>query len=82
MRCDPVSRFPGFPVSLVSREVVGMRNPGLALLNILLLDMAGLLTAWRFSRHSMTSFLLLIPYALWIAFATYLNVGFFVLNGA
>ncbi|KAL2869493.1 TspO/MBR family protein [Aspergillus lucknowensis] len=58
----------------------GLGRPGLAALDILLLGvtvaalMAGL---WDGDR---TAFWLLVPYAVWLVYATYLNIGVGVLN--
>ena len=47
---------------------------------ILLLDLLVLITMVKFKGINKLSFLLLIPYLLWILFATYLNIGFVILN--
>ena len=39
------------------------------------------LTAWNFRPISQTAFYLFIPYLLWLLFAAYLNLSFYVLNG-
>lgn len=53
--------------------------PGVAVLLALLL--AVMLTARQFALLDRTAGLLLCPYVLWVGFATYLNVGFWWLNG-
>ena len=57
-----------------------MKNIGLALFIIILLDIYVLLTIFRFYKVSKTAGIILIPYFIWILFATYLNAGFFVLK--
>lgn len=57
-----------------------MHNIGLALGVIILLDIFVLLTMFRFFRVSKTAGMILIPYFIWIMFATYLNFEFLVLN--
>ena len=58
----------------------GMKNIGLALGVVILMDILTLLNIIYFCRVSKTSGLILIPYFLWILFATYLNAAFWVLN--
>lgn len=57
-----------------------MKNIELALLVVLLLDIFVILTIIQFYKISKISAYLLIPYLLWILFATYLNAGYCVLN--
>lgn len=57
-----------------------MKNIGLALIIIILLDIFVLMTIRNFYRISKTAGMLLVPYFLWIIFATYLNVSYFILN--
>jgi len=57
-----------------------LQSPALALVDIVLLDLTLALLIYRFYPTSPTASLLLIPYQLWVLFATYLNVGFWVLN--
>lgn len=57
-----------------------MKNIGLALIIIILLDLFVLMTIRNFYRISKTAGMLLVPYFLWIIFATYLNVSYFILN--
>lgn len=52
----------------------------LALIIILLLDLFVIMTIIQFYKVSKLAALLLIPYLLWILFATYLNIAFFILN--
>ncbi len=47
---------------------------------VLLLIALVALTIRRFSRHSAAAGRLLIPYLLWLCFAAYLNLGYYVLN--
>ena len=58
----------------------GMRNISLALLVVVLLDIFVFLTIKKFYSVSKISGIILIPYMLWILFATYLNIGYLVLN--
>lgn len=58
----------------------GMRNMGLALVVIIFLDIFVVMTIREFYKVSKLSGLILIPYLLWLLFATYLNIGYFVLN--
>ncbi len=53
-------------------------GPGVAV--ILLLDLLVLLAFLRFLPISRPAALMLIPYLLWLAYATYLAVGIFILN--
>ena len=55
-------------------------NISLALAIIVLLDVLTLCTIIEFIRISKTAGLLLIPYLLWIIFATYLNIRYLILN--
>ncbi len=57
-----------------------MQNIPLALAIVLLLDMAILLTILEFYSVSKISGLILIPYFIWSLFATYLTLGYLVLN--
>lgn len=57
-----------------------LQSPLLALLDIIVLDVtlvALLVLLWKVS---MAASVLLMPYMLWVSFATYLNAGFYVLN--
>lgn len=58
----------------------GMQNIGLALFVIILLDIFTVLTARKFYKASKIAGLILIPYILWLLYATYLNAGYFILN--
>jgi len=58
----------------------GLQNPLLALIDILILDMTLLVLIYLFWQASTVASLLLIPYLLWVSFATYLNAGFYWLN--
>ncbi len=58
----------------------GLRSPAWALADLLLLDLTlGALVAW-FWRARAGAGALLVPYAAWVLFATYLNAGFWWLN--
>jgi translocator protein len=58
----------------------GARSPLLGLAVILPLEALILATIDAFRRIDGVAALCLAPYALWVAFATYLNVAIFVLN--
>ena len=58
----------------------GLKNIGLALAVVILLDFLVLWNIIVFYKNSKPAGLILIPYFLWILFATYLNFGYFVLN--
>jgi len=58
----------------------GMRSPGYALLVIIILLILIVLTIRWFRIINKTAALLLIPYLLWVSFATILNYSIWVLN--
>ena len=58
-----------------------MQNIGLALAVIIFLDIFVFLTIKKFYSVSKLSGLILIPYFIWILFATYLNIGYLILTG-
>ena len=58
----------------------GFQNPGLAFLELVLLWMAILFSIISFFRVSKKAAYLLIPYIMWVSFAGYLNLSFFLLN--
>lgn len=58
----------------------GLRNPGAALVEIVVLWSAILATAIVFKKVSRPAGLLLLPYLLWVAFAAYLNYAIWKLN--
>jgi translocator protein len=58
----------------------GLKRPGLAFLDIVALWLAILATLIAFWRAYPTAGLLLLPYLLWVGFATYLNFQFWRLN--
>lgn len=66
--------------SLWSVLFFGLRSPGLALAEILLLLAAIVATMAAFRRVSMLAAALLLPYLLWAGFATALNVAIWRLN--
>lgn len=57
-----------------------LKNMFLALIIIIFLDIFTILTIKSFYKVSKISALILIPYLIWILFATYLNIGYFLLN--
>jgi translocator protein len=56
------------------------QSPGLALIDILVLDVTLLALIYLFWQSSTLAAVLLIPYLMWVSFATYLNVGLYWLN--
>jgi len=66
--------------SLWSFTFFGMQAPLIGLINILLLLIFIALTMTWFYRISKPAFLLLIPYLLWVLYATALNYAIFQLN--
>jgi benzodiazapine receptor len=74
-----------FAVQLVlnaswSAAFFGVRSPLAGLIVILLLLAAIAFTTIRFYRISVPAGLLLIPYMVWVAFATVLNASIYALN--
>ena len=58
----------------------GLRSPLYGLVDILFLWAMILVTIAQFSKVSIPAALLLIPYVLWVTFASGLNLGIFLLN--
>jgi len=58
----------------------GLQRPGLAFLGIVALWLAILATSMAFWRSHPPAGLLLLPYLIWVSFATYLNFQFWRLN--
>jgi len=58
----------------------GLHNPGGALIEIVFLWLAILATIIAFAKISKPAAWLLVPYILWVSFATYLNYSIYVLN--
>lgn len=58
----------------------GLHSPALGIVVIVLLLAMVLLTIAAFRRLNPTAAALLLPYAAWVAYATYLNAGFLLLN--
>lgn len=58
----------------------GRQSPGAALLEIVALWLAIVLTALLFFRIRRPAAWLLLPYLLWVSFASYLNFAFWRLN--
>jgi translocator protein len=58
----------------------GLQRPGLAFAEILILLLAIVLTTVSFSEHSRYAPWLMMPYLVWVVYATYLNFGIWRLN--
>ena len=58
----------------------GCRQPGFALIEIVLLWLAIAITASLFARHSKLAAGLMVPYLCWVSFATILNFAIWSLN--
>ena len=58
----------------------GFKNIGLALVVILVLWVLIVKTIWQFFRINKTASYLLIPYLIWVSFATVLNFSLYLLN--
>lgn len=58
----------------------GMKNPGLALVDIVALWVSIVLTIKVFDKINKLSSYLLYPYLLWVSFASILNLSIWVLN--
>lgn len=58
----------------------GLQNPAAALIEIIILNMFIWLTIYHFGRVRKMAAYLLIPYAVWVAFATILNFAIWFLN--
>lgn len=58
----------------------GLHKPELALINILLLGLAIIITMITFWRVNSTAAYLLAPYLVWVGFASYLNYTLWVMN--
>ena len=57
-----------------------LHNIKLALLIIIIMDITAIIFIKKFFSVSKTSGIILIPYLVWIFFATYLNYQFYILN--
>jgi tryptophan-rich sensory protein len=58
----------------------GLKNPTVALLEIMLLWLAILMTVKSFWKYNRTASWLLLPYLLWVTFASVLNLFIVLLN--
>ncbi len=58
----------------------GLRNPLFGLIDIIFMLAAIVATVIAFARVSRPAALLLLPYLLWVSFATYLNAAIWLLN--
>ena len=50
------------------------------LIVVILLDIFIVLTIWKFYQCFKIAGIVLIPYLIWVLFATYLNIGYLILN--
>jgi translocator protein len=66
--------------ALWSVAFFGLRSPIAGLIVIIVLWIAILLTILSFAKLSITASILLIPYILWVSFASILNATIYVLN--
>ena len=58
----------------------GLREPLLALIEIVILLLVVSVVIWQFWKISKPASYLLVPYALWVAFAAYLNLAIWLSN--
>jgi tryptophan-rich sensory protein len=58
----------------------GLRSPGLALIDIIVLLVVLILTVWAFFQQSRWAGLIMLPYLAWVGFATALNFAIWQLN--
>ncbi len=58
----------------------GLKSIFGALIVVILLDIFVILTIWKFFKVSKIAGIILIPYLIWILFATYLNIAYLILN--
>ena len=58
----------------------GLRQPGFAFVEIVLLWLSIAATLWAFARISKGAAWLLVPYLAWVSFATALNFAIWSLN--
>ncbi len=90
LRGDPAAPGRGRAIALFAAQLVlnagwsfaffATHRPALGLAVILPLEALILATIFAFRRVDRIAAFCLMPYALWVAFATYLNAGIFVLN--
>ena len=66
--------------SLWSIIFFGLHNPGVAFLEIIILWLLILLTLIKFYKIQKIAGLLLVPYLLWVSFASFLNIFVWLLN--
>jgi benzodiazapine receptor len=57
-----------------------LQSPLLALLDIFVLDLSLAALIFLFQKTNKIAAALLLPYGMWVGFATYLNFGFYLLN--
>jgi len=86
------TRFAGVRVALIlffaqlalnflwSLLFFGLRAPGFALIDIVILLLVLILTVWAFFQQSRWAGLIMLPYLVWVAFATALTFTIWRLN--
>ena len=81
-RCDPQSSCSPYSLGeqFVSLLFFGLQNPGTAFLEIVLLWAAISVTTFLFWRNSALAAMLMMPYLLWVSFASFLNYTIWTLN--
>ncbi|MCC5850610.1 MAG: tryptophan-rich sensory protein [Verrucomicrobia bacterium] len=84
-KTDPAKTYALIAVHLILNALwtpvfFGMKNPAGALVVIFFLCLSLGWMLWIFWKEYPPAFWLLLPYAAWALFATYLNLGFWVLN--
>lgn len=86
-RANPRARsaFALFAIQLAlnvgwSSVFFGLRRPGLAVVEIVLLLIAIAVTIYAFDQHRRRAALLMLPYVAWVSFAAVLNASIWWLN--
>ena len=78
----PLSLFGGQLMLNLGWSIVffGLRSPGGALVEVVILLLVIAITTVAFFRRSPLAGILMVPYLAWVGFATYLNAGIWLLN--
>lgn len=82
---DKLNGYIAFTVQMLlnlawSPVFFGLKNISAAFAVIIFLDLFAILTAKKFRSVSKFAGILFVPYILWLLFATYLNLGYLILN--